>query len=330
MIRSGHPGHGPREPVPRAPVRVPGSVRRTSTVDVVGARRLGGPVEIVAAARDLRTGPDGPTVLGSASARVLVDRSGSRPRVTGIDVTPAVPGAADMVGAPAQGGFRAALRAALAVEVAAATPLHLVLDDLPGTLIASGYAWAVEPPPATGPMRGSPPADVCSGWRSDGTMMLAIRRDGALPPMAGPTAPPLDAGDPDGWHATRVLGPGEIRRARRIDVRAAGAELLVDAMFRDSYRDTDGDESVVHEYRLDARVDRSTLRILALAAEPRVLPWVECPAAAASGARLVGQDVREVREQVGTAFVGTSTCTHLNDLLRALGDVAALATPVAG
>jgi Protein of unknown function (DUF2889) len=328
MIRSGHPGHGPREPVLRAPARTPGSVRRTSTVDVVGARRMDGSVEIVGAARDLLTGSDGASRL--ASARVLVDRSGPRPRVAGIDVAPAVPGATELVGAPAQGGFRAALRAALPVEVAAATPLHLVLDDLPGVLIASGYAWAVEPPPDAGPLRRTPPADVCSGWRSDGTMMLAIRRDGALPPMAGPAAPPLGAGDPDGWHETRVLDPGEVRRARRIDVRADGGALLVDAMFRDSYRDTDGDESVVHEYRLDARVDRATLRILTLDAEPRVLPWVECPAAAASGSRLVGRDVREVRALVGGTFAGISTCTHLNDLLRSLGDVAPLAAALAG
>jgi hypothetical protein len=105
--------------------------------------------------------------------------------------------------------------------------------------------------------------------------------------------------------------------------------LRVEAMFRDSYRDSDGDESVVHEYRVDARVDRATLRILAVEAEPRVLPWTECPTAAASAPRLVGLDVREVRQHVRGTFVGISTCTHLNDLLRSLGDVAGLVAPLA-
>ena len=57
---------------------------------------------------------------------------------------------------------------------------------------------------------------------------------------------------------------------------------------------------------------------------PRVLPYVECPSAAASAARLAGQDLDALRERVRADFVGTTTCTHLNDLLRSLEDVRAL------
>jgi Protein of unknown function (DUF2889) len=322
VIRVAHEGHGPREPVLEVPPRAPGSVRRTSTVDVSGARTTADPLVIRGAARDLATTRSGEGVVrGGASVLVEVDRSGPRPLIARVE-----PGVPDLVGAPAQGGFRSALRAAMPAEVVAATPLHLLLDDVPGVLVASGYARAVEPPAGARYTRGTPPADVCSGWRSDGTMMIALRRDGAMPLMSGPSAPPLRTpGDPVAWHDARELAPGEVRRARRVDVVDDGGSLRVEAMFRDSYRDTDGDESVVHEYRLDARVDRHSLRILELAAEPRVLPWTECPVAAASGARLVGLDVREVRGHVRGALVGTSTCTHLNDLLRSLGDVAALA-----
>jgi hypothetical protein len=35
--------------------------------------------------------------------------------------------------------------------------------------------------------------------------------------------------------------------------------------------------------------------------------------------------IPELRQRIRGEFVGTSTCTHLNDTLRALGDVAALA-----
>jgi hypothetical protein len=52
-----------------------------------------------------------------------------------------------------------------------------------------------------------------------------------------------------------------------------------------------------------------------------VLPWDECPGAAGSAARLVGQPVGALRRIVGDELRGTSTCTHLNDLLRSLADV---------
>ena len=60
-------------------------------------------------------------------------------------------------------------------------------------------------------------------------------------------------------------------------------------------------------------------------ATPRALPWPECPQAAASASRLVGQPVGELRDFVRQDLSGTTTCTHLNDLLRSLADVATLA-----
>jgi hypothetical protein len=52
-----------------------------------------------------------------------------------------------------------------------------------------------------------------------------------------------------------------------------------------------------------------------------VLPWVECPGALASADRLTDMPVAELRDHVRREFKGTSTCTHLNDTLRSLGDV---------
>ena len=57
---------------------------------------------------------------------------------------------------------------------------------------------------------------------------------------------------------------------------------------------------------------------------PQVLPWVECPVAAASAWSLVGTPIGDVRRAVRSTFHGTHTCTHLNDLLRSVGDVPAL------
>ena len=58
--------------------------------------------------------------------------------------------------------------------------------------------------------------------------------------------------------------------------------------------------------------------MLSCSATPRVLPWLECPAAAASAARVQGRPVGELRALVKEELVGISTCTHLNDLLASL------------
>jgi len=55
-----------------------------------------------------------------------------------------------------------------------------------------------------------------------------------------------------------------------------------------------------------------------------VLPWVECPQAAASAGRLAGRPVADLRPTVRAEFLGPTTCTHLTDTLRALEDVGVL------
>jgi hypothetical protein len=55
-----------------------------------------------------------------------------------------------------------------------------------------------------------------------------------------------------------------------------------------------------------------------------VLPWPECPAAAASAGRLVGHPVTDIRGVVRQDLRGVTTCTHLNDLLRSMGDIGAM------
>jgi hypothetical protein len=105
------------------------------------------------------------------------------------------------------------------------------------------------------------------------------------------------------------------------------AVWAVDAHFRDSYVDDEG-ETVVHEYTVVARVDVATSTVLEATATPRVLPWFECPEAAASAGRLAGRTLESLRAGVRAEFLGASTCTHLNDMLRALADVGALGARV--
>jgi hypothetical protein len=112
-----------------------------------------------------------------------------------------------------------------------------------------------------------------------------------------------------------------MRRARRTDV-VGGDEPAVDVLYRDSYVRPDGLETVIHEYVVALRFRDGVIR--SLRATPRTLPWVECPAAAASAERLVGVPLDGLRTHVRKTFGGTSTCTHLNDTLRSLEDVPGL------
>ena len=95
-----------------------------------------------------------------------------------------------------------------------------------------------------------------------------------------------------------------------------GEPAVINAMFRDTYAEVDGTESVLHEYGVRATIRNG--RILDIQATPRVLPQVECPAAAAAVGDLVGEPVRQLGRRVRELLAGVRSCTHLNDLLRSL------------
>ena len=82
----------------------------------------------------------------------------------------------------------------------------------------------------------------------------------------------------------------------------------------------------MHEYQLVAEVDPTAFTIVSIDATPRVLPYRECPEAAASAQRVVGATTAGLRARTRAEFVGASTCTHLNDVLRALEDVEVFAS----
>jgi hypothetical protein len=86
-----------------------------------------------------------------------------------------------------------------------------------------------------------------------------------------------------------------------------------------------GVETIVHEYTFTADVDAATRAVLASEAVARALPFAQCPQAAASAGRLPGTSLDDLRTRIRADFVGATTCTHLNDMFRALEDVGALA-----
>jgi hypothetical protein len=287
-----------------------------------------GSLVLVGAARDLRTTASGVSEeLAAAQLKALVGKSRL---LEDLEVAPDAD-TGGLLGLPVAGGFRAAVDQAVPRHRALHSPLYLLLDEMPVATLISGYATLYRggvPASRIGEEsvnRSMLRADICAGWRSDGLMMTAVASDGRPPTPIGPTAPVLERpDDPLAWHTIPQLPVGAMRRRRLIDVASGGRASQVYAMFRDTHVDQGGDETVLHEYELEMEVDADTMLVRRCHATPRTLPWPECPAAAASAPRLVGHTVGELRALVRTDFRGTSTCTHLNDLLRSLADVTVL------
>jgi Protein of unknown function (DUF2889) len=165
---------------------------------------------------------------------------------------------------------------------------------------------------------------ICAGWREQGSIDVRLQRDLPITDFGRPLAPPLEPlDDPLAWHLTEPVVPHMMRRRRRIDV-VLLEPLRIDAMFCDSFGERTGAETILHEYAVEADIDPRSWRVLSAQATPHVLPWYECPWAAGSLQRIIGEDVRTMRRFVGQRMRGTSTCTHLNELMRTFADVGAL------
>jgi hypothetical protein len=324
MSRPLHPRHGIHDPTRATPPRARGSIRRTSTIDMLRPDGLFGAVVLVGRARDLATSEAGEaTVVGEAGFLARVDFVADRTLV-GLCTSPSEPEAATLVGVRASSGFRGELDRALPRHRAARSLLYLLLDDLPVATLVSGYAIGAGGVQIPGRQIATR-ADLCAGWRTGGTMLVEIERQGHLPSATGPPAPALARADaPLAWHALPPLPPHGMRRHRRLDLTGDGL-LTADALFRDSHMGADGGETIVHEYTVRAEIDPATLRLERIDAAAHVLPWLECEPAVASAARMVGRPVTGLRPAVRAELTGPSTCTHLNDTLRSLEDVAALA-----
>lgn len=305
---------GPQRPVQGWPTPAPGAMRRTSTIDTHpdGA----GHQDTELRARDVRFGTsdtveivDDVVVRARLAERVIDDISGADPRLAhlrGLRVGP---------------GFRAKAVALLGSDVERATLLNLLLDDWVGASLVTGYGVqhanivdGVEEEMAD--HVADHLAGICSGFAPDAAAVDFTRRNLLMPCALGPAAPVFD-----GLHPTEVLRAHGMRRLRRVDLNPDGT---FDAHFRDSHVDRNFVETIVHEYTVIGEVDLATRTVTRVEAAARVLPWQECPGALASAGRITGMPIAQLRNRIRTEFVGVSTCTHLNDTLRCLGDIDAL------
>jgi len=311
---------GVDRPLRATPDRRPRSARRTSHLDVAVG---GGGLVVEGGARDVVTGTGGDgRVVAEATLRAVL---GAGNVLVELETEPVLPGSGRLVGATVGAGFRSAAR-----EVAARRwpePVGLLLDDLPVGVLVSGYgalrSGALVSGGAAGDAQLARMRDLCAGWASGGVMIASLEQGAGVPVPGLGGAPRLERpDDPLALEAMRTLPDGSLRRRRRLDV-VVGEPAIVDAMFRDTHA-ADGVEGTLHEYGLTATVDGSG-RLRSVTADPRVLPWPECPAAAAGVVALVGVPTDELGGEVRARLRGTGSCTHLNDLLRSLAAVGRLA-----
>lgn len=320
-----HPLHGVHEPTTDNPPRRPLSVRRTTSIDMTRDEGSLDPVYLNGRARDLWTAADATvTELGSATLSATIELIARV--VRHVEVTPPIAAMSRLADAPAMSGFRAAADK-VAPELRQTRDLrYTLLDDVPVATLISGHALSASN--LLGDVAKSgylPVADQCAGFATGGLLLTSFE-EGDPVIVTGPAAPDLDHGGDDwAWHQLAALPRHAMRRRRRIDVHPEGAGRVgINAMFRDTYVRSDGVETIIHEYTLDAVVDAQTGVIVDSRATPRVLPWQECPGALASAARITGMTLQELHFRVRRELFGTSTCTHLNDLLRSVADAEAL------
>jgi hypothetical protein len=331
---------GPQDAVTATTRRRAGSIRRTTNIDTLRPDGLRADAVVEARARDLRTNLDGTTdVVGTATLQARISPTRE---LLSIGTSPDIPALQGLLGASVGPGFRSRVNAIVTDGCEDGSLLYLLLDDLPGATLVSGYALHrggalddeaaathARAKAATGPFPDlGTQGDICAGWAHDATMMVHVRGTGTLPVPIGPPAPILvRRDDPLSWHEMAELSPHAVRRRRRLDLVAppeGEREHRLDLHFRDSHVDERGSESIMHEYTLSGTVDLAAGRMGSVAPRAHVLPWVECPGALASAQRVDGMELSELRSRVRKEFVGRSTCTHLNDSLRSLADVTAL------
>jgi hypothetical protein len=322
---------GPAGPTP---ARRPWSVRRTTTIDTVWPKGLGQEMHMTGHGRDLLTGADParPQVLVEDEFDAMVSRERE---IAALATVPPRAGAQSLVGSRAGSQLRSSIAAALPEDTARGSPLHLLLDDVAGASLVAVWAWSQWTTDWHEKLHSAPEAEerepqhhkmigVCVGFSPQSPVVL--EGGPKKQPNCNQPVGELDAnGDPFGWHVlARQDGPAA-RRARRIDVWIEGAVVKAVTQFQDSAPTPDGGRMAVHEYIVEATIDRATMTLTGITADPRILPFPYCPAATLNIHQLVGAPVAELRQRVLAEFPKTKGCTHLNDVMRSLAEVPLLA-----
>jgi hypothetical protein len=261
-------------------------------------------------------------------ARVRNDRT-----IVEISSDPSRAELSQLVGARGGGKLRGLLAQVVPDELALGTPLYLLLDDLSGATLVAGFAFSQWPDlmPVEYTERRREGVSkrrmegICTGFSPGSSALDNDNPDRAIH-RTRPVEPVTNPDDPLGWHELPEIQDMSLRRSRRIDVQVSDV-IEINAFFQDSCTVPAGGRIAVHEYQIEATASLDG-ELLALTADPRVLPFAECPLAVVNVDHLLGSSLRELRTTVLERLKGTLGCTHLNDALRALAEVPILADPL--
>jgi hypothetical protein len=310
-----------------APLRRPGSIRRTSSIDSRWPEGVGQPWCLEGRAQDLLTPADGSAPSVVAHGSFSITASPLR-EILKVEVSPPHPRSHELVGVRAGGQSRVALVGIMG-DVRG-TPLYQLLDDFAGASLVAGWIWSqwnpdwrkdrAIPEGAKGPREG-----VCTGFAPGAS---ALASDGSVEVNHSSTVvgPFNNPDDPAGWHVLgEQQGSPQSRRARRIDLWREDGLIKVDAAFQDSGPGPTGARIAIHEYRVHAEVDPASGVLVTMQVLPLILPFQECPGASIKATRMIGQKVGDFRNAVIDTLPTTMGCTHLNDVLRGLSDIPVLA-----
>jgi len=313
------------------PAPAPGTVRRTLSLEISPDPDWSAGLRVTALGRDLLAGggPGGSRVLRVTRMTVTIDTAS---RVTGIESALPASVTEPLIGAPAASGFRARLAGLDGLEPPSLE--SAVLDELPTVRLISGYARMIELPATMTEQQAhrgerSPMVGICAGWAPGATAHQRVLAGAAIvtgtpPALAMTSMTPY-------FHAEPAPQPRSMRRRRILDVAPRPAGYEVFGYFRDSHFDAELREGALHEYEVHARAasdEGCTLERIDVV--PHALPFGECPLAAPNAAGLTGAPLRDIAGAVKERLAGTRSCTHLNDTLRFLRYVPALADDLPG
>jgi hypothetical protein len=287
---------------------------------------LTAPMRIEGRARDAVTIDPTSPPRTVAEAR-MVARIGHDRTIEAIEADPRPVGLDRLAGSRGGGHLRGALATLVPAERRCGTPLYLLLDDLSGSSLIAGVAWSRWPDQRRPESRRRSSADmvgICIGFRP-GAQSLGELDDGVHHLRSQPVGDIVHPDDKEGWHELTQPLAVNTRRARFIEIRVEQDQVLVESGFQDSVGDPEHGRVGIHAYRLRAHADRATMTLRSIKADPRILPFRECPAAVSTASRLVGSPLAGLRDIVLEELARTDGCTHLNDASRALADVPMLA-----
>jgi hypothetical protein len=314
------------------PARRPLSLRRTSSLQTHWPEGAAADAAMAGRARDLLTLRDGTAeVLGTEWLEARFDKA---KRLSALAAGRRGDILAGYAGLRPGGPMRKAMAATMPDEGARASLLHRMLDDMAGAEFMATAAWYAWPGGTDGYYAASG-ADSFERRQMLGVCISYFPESYALTPEGTVNDPVADHprartalpdADPLGWHDLAPTAPQNQWRLRRTDLWRDDGGLQCSAWFQDSgsIPGTLDQRIVFHEYALTARFDPDTLDLVAIDVDPRVLPYTTCRAAPATARALIGRNARDLRLLVPQLLAGSAGCTHLNDMLRSLQDVAGM------